>query len=382
METDPTMRVIDAALRGGAATLLLLIAGLLVRDHGRAAAARLGAGFAIGVAAYTICSAPGFADGTELWHVPILALCSGNAVVFWLFSRALFDDDFGLRRWHAAVWITLVGCGLLRLFVLAPARSPLSEPVGIALTLVSAGFAALAVGQSVAGWRMDLVEGRRRLRPLVVGGVAGYIAIIAVAELMLQGSPAPRPASALNAAGLVAVSALIAWSLLRVSGNELFLEPAVSSVAPAIGRSTNEKQDRQDTKLIAALDQLMTAERIYRQEGLTIGMLATKMSLPEYRLRRLINQALGHRNFNAFVNRYRIEDAKSALADPEQAEVPILTIALDAGFRSLGPFNRAFKAETCMTPTDYRIYIMLWTAPPPALACHRTGRSRAGAAMP
>ena len=35
-------------------------------------------------------------------------------------------------------------------------------------------------------------------------------------------------------------------------------------------------------------------------------------------------------------------------------EVPILTIALDAGFASLGPFNRAFKAETGLTPTEYR----------------------------
>ena len=44
----------------------------------------------------------------------------------------------------------------------------------------------------------------------------------------------------------------------------------------------------------------------------------------------------------------------SALADPGQAEVPILTIALDAGFQSIGPFNRAFKAETGMTPSEFR----------------------------
>jgi AraC-like DNA-binding protein len=34
--------------------------------------------------------------------------------------------------------------------------------------------------------------------------------------------------------------------------------------------------------------------------------------------------------------------------------VPVLTIALDAGFSSLGPFNRAFKAETGMTPSEFR----------------------------
>jgi AraC-like DNA-binding protein len=27
---------------------------------------------------------------------------------------------------------------------------------------------------------------------------------------------------------------------------------------------------------------------------------------------------------------------------------------MDAGFQSLGPFNRAFKAETGVTPTEFR----------------------------
>ena len=79
-----------------------------------------------------------------------------------------------------------------------------------------------------------------------------------------------------------------------------------------------------------------------------------KLAIPEYRLRRLINQQLGYRNFNVFLNNHRIEEAKAALADPTQAEVPVITIAMDAGFQSLGPFNRAFKATTGVTPTEYR----------------------------
>jgi len=76
--------------------------------------------------------------------------------------------------------------------------------------------------------------------------------------------------------------------------------------------------------------------------------------LPEYRLRQAINEGLGYRNFNAFINHYRLEEAKAALADPGQRDVPVLTIAMDAGFQSLGPFNRAFKAETGQTPTEFR----------------------------
>jgi AraC-like DNA-binding protein len=102
------------------------------------------------------------------------------------------------------------------------------------------------------------------------------------------------------------------------------------------------------------LMRLMADERVYRHDNLTIGTLATKLRIPEYRLRRLINQKLGYRNFNAFLNNHRIEEAKAALADPAQAEVPVITIAIDAGFQSLGPFNRAFKAMTGVTPSEYR----------------------------
>ena len=98
----------------------------------------------------------------------------------------------------------------------------------------------------------------------------------------------------------------------------------------------------------------MEEEKVYRQEGFGVAALVAALNVPEYRLRRLINQRLGHRNFSSFVNGYRLAEATAALADPAQADVPILTIALDTGFQSIGPFNRAFKAQTGMTPTAYR----------------------------
>jgi len=60
MAAVSTILVFDSGLRGAAAVLLLLIGGSLVRDYGKSPAARLGAAFAIGVAAYVFCSAPGF----------------------------------------------------------------------------------------------------------------------------------------------------------------------------------------------------------------------------------------------------------------------------------------------------------------------------------
>jgi AraC-like DNA-binding protein len=62
--------------------------------------------------------------------------------------------------------------------------------------------------------------------------------------------------------------------------------------------------------------------------------------------------AAGSIEEHAFVNQWRLAEAKAALADPAQSATPISTIALDAGFGSLGPFNRAFKADTGLTPQN------------------------------
>jgi AraC-like DNA-binding protein len=151
------------------------------------------------------------------------------------------------------------------------------------------------------------------------------------------------------------LAVVAAWNLFRVSGaqNGSSLLAASADALSEVSRP-GEGRPAVESALLRRLDRLMTFERAYRREGLTIGPLAAELGVPEYRLRQLINEGLGHRNFNAFLNRYRLDEAKAALADPGQREVPVLTIALDAGFQSIGPFNRAFKADTDVTPTEFR----------------------------
>lgn len=68
----------------------------------------------------------------------------------------------------------------------------------------------------------------------------------------------------------------------------------------------------------------------------------------------MINRGLGFRNFNDFLHAYRIREACTRPRRPEQARLPVLSIALDVGYGSIGPFNRAFKARIGMTPTRFR----------------------------
>jgi len=336
---------LNLLLRGGSVLLLALIAALLWRDQRRKAAARLGAAFAIGVATATLASTPGFGALPAVPRAAISAVAAGSMFVFWLFTRALLDDGFALRRWHAAVWVVLAALGVLACLTHPPLGSPLAWTMGLSPVL----WSVLAVVQSLAQWREDLVEGRRRLRVVIVAATALYTIGQLLAALLTGLELRAIVESGANAAGTAALTVFFAWQLLGWRGSVLFEETEAQTVPVRSAPSAPP-----DARQVATLQSLMTVQRIYREPSLTVAALALRMGLPEHRLRRLINQGLGHRHFSAFLNAYRIGDAKQALSDPRQAEVPVLTIAMDVGFQSIGPFNRAFKADTGLTPTEFR----------------------------
>ena len=104
----------------------------------------------------------------------------------------------------------------------------------------------------------------------------------------------------------------------------------------------------------AALTRALQQDKVYLTPGLSIGDLAKRLAMPEYRLRALINKRLGYRNFNALLHEYRLRDACELLTDPAKAHLPILTIALDVGYQSITPFNQAFRDTKGCTPSAYR----------------------------
>ncbi|MCP3378838.1 helix-turn-helix domain-containing protein [Bradyrhizobium sp. CCGUVB4N] len=341
---------LDLAFRAASVALLLVLAASLLSDFRNVLAARLGAVFVLSTVAHAVSYSLDVTSRIPLWHAPLIALSTGTIVVFWLFTRALFDDEFRLRWWHGLIWALVAAFSFAGCVWIAP-----SGHVRFSVTVVNLivlGFIALAVGQMIVSWPTDLVERRRRVRVFIVCAIALYGGLNAVLQIAVAGHHVGAVAETINAGVLTGTVAAIVYAMMRVDGADLF--PAAMAPAPPTVFSQPAADAAADQKLIDALMRLMADERIYRQENITIGVLAGRLKIPEYRLRRLINQRLGYRNFNVFLNNHRIEEAKAALADPTQAEVPVITIAMDAGFQSLGPFNRAFKAVTGVTPTEYR----------------------------
>ena len=356
---------LDLGFRGAAVGLCLLLAGVALRDRRDSIVARLSAALVVWAAASAIGSAPTSPRPFEWWEPFVLAVAAGNSVVFWLWARAAFDDDFVLRPWHGVLWAAVAVAQWLDASGITRSAA-LELAIERTLSFTFLALALLAVAQTLLTWRADLVQGRRRLRLVVLIGASAQIVLNSYLSFLQQPStPTFSMASVANAFALFVLVGLSAWNLLEAGtqkGSILLPATNVPLGAPAKASDDQGKPAAIEPALLRRLRHLMSVERAYRREGLTIGSLSAELGVPEYRLRQLINEGLGHRNFNAFLNRYRIEEAKAALADPEQKEVPVLTIAMDAGFQSIGPFNRAFKAATDRTPTEFRRLAVAKTA--------------------
>jgi AraC-like DNA-binding protein len=282
---------------------------------------------------------------------PLIWAASVAAIgLFWPMAYALFADE---RRFSPhRLWPT---AGVLALWGLANvAPAPFCRPILLLFNLASVGLVVHALLVIWRGWRGDLVVERRRLRGPVMIAAAGYILLLSAQDVAwATGLPW------FHAWGLPQAVVLAA---LAVSGAVILLrpEPLLVEATLAEGRTAPLAAapvldlTPADRLVLARLETAMDQDEVWRGEDLSITALAALVGAPEHRLRRLINGVLGHRNFADYVNGRRIEAAKTALAAPDLALKSISTIAYDLGFASLGPFNRAFRAATGVTPSEWR----------------------------
>jgi AraC-like DNA-binding protein len=335
----------DMMVRGGSLALLALWSWLLVRDHWSALPARLAVAMNFAVACHIVATVPGLAPfGFVLnWVIELGSVTV--PVLFWLFARTWFDDEnrIGWRSW-ALVPICMV------LLILVEnnlgSRSLLFAVSAATLRIFMFGFAIAGLWVAWKGRDNDLVDHRRRLRIQMVGAVGAYVVLTNAVEIAVFNGFAPEILRPFLQMGILALTFGFCVAMFGLRRGDL-LGPAQTAESAALPVVV-------DDALAARLIAHMEDEKPYRDETMTVARLAGQLGEPEYRLRRLINGQLGHRNFAAFLNGYRLAEVKAALADPVQRQVPILTIALDAGFGSLGPFNRAFREATGMTPSTFR----------------------------
>ena len=108
--------------------------------------------------------------------------------------------------------------------------------------------------------------------------------------------------------------------------------------------------------LEAFMDRLgnhMTTNERFLDSELTINDLSNELEVPSKTLSQVINEGYAY-NFFDFVNKYRVEVAKSILADQTDRKLTIQEVMYDSGFNSKSSFNTAFKKFTNFTPTQFK----------------------------
>lgn len=332
-------------LRGlslGLLLALVLASGILYRQY---YLVKTMAVFIIGICGYLL--AP-LVYGSSDYAFMATALADTVPLLFLLFAQALFDEHTrpSWRSMLAACIYLSAGYAESYLpHITSLTRQSLWD-VWLLSRVVMVCMLAYSLYITVRNWREDLVQPRRLLRLIVVLVVCGYILVVVVAESIFRSGTAPLWVEVANTVGIIV--AILIFSSVLVSLGPGELSPEV--ITPPVSNALLGVDQQEVSSILAAMEQ----EQVYRDMQLTIKSLGAMLSIPEHRLRQHINQQLNYRNFSDFLNRYRIDEASTRLGDPEAARTPVLTIAMDAGYRSMTTFNKAFRVRHHQTPVEYR----------------------------
>lgn len=147
--------------------------------------------------------------------------------------------------------------------------------------------------------------------------------------------------------GLVLYLGIVGWRHSETSF------PPITNPAPPVAGPEPDPNGRdwaaQGQVWLTRLD----AEQHWRDPGLTLATLARKLGTNTAYLSRALNAATGD-NFNAVINRRRVQEVQRLLDQPEEGR-GLLELAFESGFNSKASFNRAFSDFSGMSPSAWRL---------------------------
>lgn len=343
--TFSTLALMDLALRSAAIGQLLLLMWIGINRESAREGNLLKLAVMVCSIAYLLLTAPVPDAAYGVFRNILLVLTDAWAYALWLAAMYLFQEGFSVRRiplWARPVAILWLGWHLYFFGFTGGDGTYHDINHGLSiLVLLHLIYAALR------GLSDDLVDNRRRLRLVLSGALAAYGAMLAIDQLWLGRLLQEETLSLANAAMVFAGVALFGVYLLRTGA------PLAFTKWDSDFENVETPPPAEYHNLKVALDEFIERGD-YLQPDLDIATMASQLGGKEHQLRRLINRQLGFQNFSGFLNQLRIQQARQWLASPEHRSTPIMNIALDLGYGSIGPFNRAFKQATGLTPTQYR----------------------------
>jgi AraC-like DNA-binding protein len=338
------VQFIDSFVRFSGIGLLAVLAVLAYREIHAWRSARYLLAACLSVIALFLTMAPDFSGISESARFAIGYPAVPHLICVWLFALSLFDPDFKIEPWHWLVGVLYCAPLLWTHHFGMRAVAAQTPWLLLLIPILSLALMAHLVFATLRGRADDLLETRRSARVYFVW----VVALFAMITALLDPVTAAYPTTLRRTFKTLAIWPAIVWGCLWMLAIDR------RAITFRLRTEPEETPDERDSDLMRKLNLLMSDQAVFKDPDLTIVTLASRLAVTQHRLRKLINQTLGYQNFNEYLNHYRINAVKAAFADPKLNHIPILTIAMDSGFKSLSPFNKAFRSLVEMTPSEYR----------------------------
>ena len=265
----------------------------------------------------------------------------------WLLSRTLFRAEKPIARWNFFAITAIIAVeAYWELTSVSAASGEIRRIAANAASLICIGAVVLVFVEVFSGYSSALPKHERRFRQTITAIFGAMVAVtflwaMNADETSIGAQWADATLLACAAAGILGARAAVAFRKRHP-----LLAPKARKTAPSPAANDKGLAER----ILHALEH----EQRFTTPDLKIADFAASLGEQDYKVTQCITGFLGYRNFNHLINARRIDHAKELLTDPDHDGRPILSIAFDCGFNSIGPFNRAFKQEVGMTPRAFR----------------------------
>lgn len=148
----------------------------------------------------------------------------------------------------------------------------------------------------------------------------------------------------------VAYNGILQQAAVSLIQDESTVTPPHSELTEKI--TVSDDKDEKQTAVVDKVKNLLTNEKLYLNPELTIIQISDKIGEHPRTVSGSINRVC-QENFNRFINKYRVEEAKKLLRDKNSELLNMEGIGSEAGFKSNSSFYNAFKKELNVTPLQY-----------------------------
>jgi AraC-like DNA-binding protein len=146
---------------------------------------------------------------------------------------------------------------------------------------------------------------------------------------------------------------IYATSFNIIKSSEFFRESRSDTLHPRQKYVKSSLGDEEKEQILERVKGCMENDEEYRNHLVSLSSISKKLAIPVHHISQVINEKLDQ-SFFEMIASYRVELAKSMLADPGKSNLTIEDIADEVGYNSKSAFNRSFKKHTGSTPSEYR----------------------------